>query len=458
MRNGELSFWHASLGGMRPTRPPLPESTEADVCIVGAGLTGLWAAYYLRREDPSLRIVVLDAEHVGFGASGRNGGWLSGELAGSRDTYAKAAGSREPVVKLQRAMFASVDEVIDVLEREGIDADVKKGGTLYAARTPAQLGRLREHLAYEGEWGFADEHAWLEPAELEERIRMTGALAAIATPHCARVHPAKLVRGVGDLVERMGVTIHEATRVTRIDARCAHTPFGTVRARHVLRCTEGFTASLAGQRRTWLPMNSSMIATAPIPAAVWDEIGWQGAETLSDGAHAYFYAQRTADDRIAIGGRGVPYRYGSRTDNHGRTQERTARSLQAILTDLFPATAEVEIDHAWCGVLGVPRDWCTTVGLDPATGLGWAGGYVGSGLTTTNLAGRTLADLVRGEQTELTGLAWVNRRPRKWEPEPLRYLGVHGLYALYRAADARERRGLAHTSRLARVADLISGK
>lgn len=458
MRNGELSFWHASLGGTGPTRPALAGSTEADVCIVGAGLTGLWTAYYLRRADPSLRIVVLDAEHVGFGASGRNGGWLSGELAGSRSTYAKAAGGRDPVIALQRAMFASVDEVIGVLEREGIDADVKKGGTLYTARSPAQLGRLREHLAYEHAWGFADEYAWLEPAELEGRIRINGALAAIATPHCARVHPAKLVRGVGDLVERMGVTIHESTPVTRIDARCAHTPFGTVRARHVLRCTEGFTASLAGQRRTWLPMNSSMIATAPIPAAVWDEIGWQGAETLCDSAHVYFYAQRTADDRIAIGGRGVPYRYGSRTDDHGRTQDATARSLQAILTGLFPATADVEIDHAWCGVLGVPRDWCTTVGLDPATGLGWAGGYVGSGLTTTNLAGRTLADLVRGEATDLTRLAWVNRQPRKWEPEPLRYLGVQGLYALYRAADARERGGLTHTSRIARIADRISGK
>ena len=458
MRNGELSFWHASLGGMRATRPALAESTEADVCIVGAGLTGLWTAYYLRRADPGLRIVVLDAEHVGFGASGRNGGWLSGELAGSRSTYAKAAGGRDPVIALQRAMYASVDEVLGVLDREGIDADVKKGGTLYAARTPAQLGRLREQLAYEQEWGFGDEYAWLEPAELEQRVRVQRALAAIATPHCARVHPAKLVRGVGDLVERMGVTIHESTPVTRIAARTAHTPFGTVRARHVLRCTEGFTASLAGQKRTWLPMNSSMIATAPLPAAVWDEIGWQGAETISDTAHVYFYAQRTADDRIAIGGRGVPYRFGSRTDDHGHTQEATALALRAIMADLFPAAAEAEVDHAWCGVLGVPRDWCTTVGLDPATGLGWAGGYVGSGLTTTNLAGRTLADLVRGEATQLTRLAWVNRRPRKWEPEPLRYLGVNGLYALYRAADERERRGGSRTSRLARVADLISGK
>ena len=457
MRNGELSFWHASLGGARATRPALAGSTEADVCIVGAGLSGLWTAYYLRLADPALRVVVVDAEHVGFGASGRNGGWLSGELAGSRASYAKAAGGRDPVIALQRAMYGAVDEVIGVLQREGIDADVKKGGTLYAARTPAQLGRLREQLADEQEWGFGDAYAWLEPAELDGRVRMRGALAAIATPHCARVHPAKLVRGVGELVERMGVTIHESTPVTRIEARSAHTPFGAISARHVLRCTEGFTASLAGERRTWLPLNSSMIATAPLPASVWDEIGWEGAETICDTSHVYFYAQRTADDRVAIGGRGVPYRFGSRTDDHGRTQGSTALALKAIVADLFPAAAGVEIDHAWCGVLGVPRDWCTTVGLDPGTGLGWAGGYVGSGLTATNLAGRTLADLVRGEASELTSMPWVNRRPRRWEPEPLRYLGVHGLYALYRAADASERT-LPRTSRIANLADRISGK
>ena len=457
MHNGELSFWHASLGGMRPTRPPLPESTEADVCIVGAGLTGLWTAYYLRRADPTLRIVVLEAAHVGFGASGRNGGWLSGELAGSRATYAKAAGGRDPVVRLQRTMFSSVDEVIDVLAREGIDADVKKGGSLYVARNAAQLERLRAELAYEREWGFSDDYRWLERAELEQRVRVAGVLAAIATPHCARLHPAKLVRGIGDLVERMGVQIHEATPVTRIEPRSAHTVFGTVSARHVLRCTEGFTASLAGHKRTWLPMNSSMIVTAPLPAAAWEQIGWDGAETIADSAHVYFYAQRTADDRIAIGGRGVPYLFGSRTDERGRTQQKTATALRAITTSLFPATSGVEIEHAWCGVLGVPRDWCTTVGLDPATGLGWAGGYVGSGLTTTNLAGRTLADLVRGEASDLTRLPWVNRKPRRWEPEPLRYLGVHALYALYRAADERERT-LPHTSRIARLADRISGK
>jgi glycine/D-amino acid oxidase-like deaminating enzyme len=274
----------------------------------------------------------------------------------------------------------------------------------------------------------------------------------------------KLVKGLAAAVEALGVTIHESTPVTEIRPKHAVTPYGTVRAPYVLRCTEGFTASLKGQRRTWLPMNSSMIATEPLSEAQWAEIGWSGCETLGDMAHAYMYAQRTADGRIALGGRGVPYRFGSRTDNDGRTQDATIAALREILLRFFPSLAGLGVEHAWSGVLGVPRDWCATVTLDRSTGLGWAGGYVGSGVATTNLAARTLRDLVQldsgqGGRTELTELPWVGHRVRKWEPEPLRWVGVQGLYAVYRAADQRERTApRAESSRLARLADRVAGR
>ena len=180
---------------------------------------------------------------------------------------------------------------------------------------------------------------------------------------------------------------------------------------------------------------------------------------LGDFAHVYMYAQRTADDRIAFGGRGVPYRYGSRVDSDGRTQERTIAALTALLRDFFPAAADVPIAHAWSGVLGVPRDWSASVGLDAATGLGWAGGYVGTGVTATNLAGRTLADLVLRRDTEISRLPWVGHRARRWEVEPLRWLAVQGIYAAYRAADRAEGSGRsARTSAFAHLADLISGR
>lgn len=179
---------------------------------------------------------------------------------------------------------------------------------------------------------------------------------------------------------------------------------------------------------------------------------------LGDYAHVYMYAQRTADDRIAIGGRGVPYKYGSRTDTDGVTPQKTVQGLQEILHRMFPQTRGARIEHAWSGVLGVPRDWAATVGLDPDTGLGWAGGYVGTGVGAANLAGRTLRDLILGAETELTNLPWVNHRVRKWEPEPLRWLATKGLYAAYGAADRSELKGRTSTSALAVLADRITGK
>lgn len=452
--NGGVSFWHAELGYPR-RRAPLAGPLKVDVCIVGAGLTGLWTAYYLKKAAPSLEIAVLEKAFAGFGASGRNGGWLTAAMAGSPERYAKRHGV-DAVRALKQAMIESVDEVIHVAEQEGIEADVVKGGELRVACTASQLARLRESITEGLRWG--DEEELLSASQTVERIAVDGALGAAYTPNCARLQPAKLVRGLAQVVTNLGVTIYESTPVAEIRPHHACTPFGTVDATYVLRATEGFTSSLAGLHRLWIPMNSSMIVTEPLSSDAWDQIGWRGCETLGDSAHMYIYAQRTADDRIAIGGRGKPYRFGSHVDRDGNTNIETVTELRAMLGRLFPAIANVRIDHAWSGVLGVPRDWCATVGLDASTGLGWAGGYVGHGVTTTNLAGRTLRDLVLASDTELTQLPWVDWKARNWEPEPLRWIGVHSLYAAYRAADRVEFGGRITTSPIAKVANIISGR
>lgn len=467
--NGGVSYWYRQAGLPRP-RAPLPGDREYDVCVVGGGFTGLWTAYYLKRARPGLRVAILEKEFAGFGASGRNGGWLSAEMAGSRDRYAATHGTAA-VVALQHAMFAAVDEVIGVAGAEDIAADIVKGGVLYVATNQAQRARLNATVEESRRWGFTEaDLRSLEPAELDDRVHVAGALAAAHDPHCARVQPARLVQGLARSVAGLGVDIFESTTVTEIRPRgtvgraggagsaAAVTDRGVVRAEYVIRATEGFTAGIAGQRRQWLPMNSSMIVTERLGQEIWDRIGWRGAELLGDEAHAYIYAQRTADDRIALGGRGVPYRFGSRWDERGVTHPQTVAALWHMLGTLFPAAARARVDHAWSGVLGVPRDWCATVGLDHDTGLGWAGGYVGSGVTTTNLAGRTLRDLLLREDTELTRLPWVGRRVRSWEPEPLRWAGVRLIYTLYRAADRRENAGLPRTSAYARVAGLIAGR
>jgi glycine/D-amino acid oxidase-like deaminating enzyme len=231
-----------------------------------------------------------------------------------------------------------------------------------------------------------------------------------------------------------------------------------------VRATEGYTASLPGYHRALLPMNSSIIVTTPLPASVWDEIGWSDAETLRDGAHAYVYLQRTVTGRITIGGRGRPYRFGSRLGRVGVTPPSTVAALRQALFRLFPVLAQsaVTIDGAWSGVLGVARDWCPTVGIRRSAdgGLAWAGGYVGDGVATSHLAGLTLADLILGRSTERTALPWVGHRARSWEPEPLRWLGDQAVYGLYRAADRTERRHADRptTSRWADLASVLAGR
>lgn len=455
--NGDVSWWWRDLGGAPAPRPPLPGDIEADVAIVGAGYTGLWSAYYLKTLQPDLRVVVLEARFAGFGASGRNGGWLTNTVTGGRDRYADSQG-RGAAIAQQRALNETVAEVVSVAAREGIDADIVKGGEFEIARTPSQLARLRASAVEEQSWPHTDVEL-LDAGAAASRISIEGILGATWHPHCARVHPAKLVRGLADAVERLGVPIHEDTRVREIVPGRAVTDHGTVRATHILRATEGFTADLRGEHRTWLPMNSSMIVTGPLPRAFWDGVGWEGRETLGDFAHVYMYAQRTADDRIAFGGRGVPYRYGSRVDTDGATQGRTIASLASLLGDFFPDAADVPIAHAWAGVLGVPRDWAATVVHDRTTGLGWAGGYVGTGVAATNLAGRTLADLVLGRDTDLVRLPWVGHRAKRWEIEPLRWLAVNAIYTAYRLADRLEASGASpRTAWPAHVADLVAGR
>lgn len=406
--------------------------------MVGAGYTGLWTAYYLAEADPDLRIVVVEAETAGFGASGRNGGWCSALFPASLDSLAGYA-DRAGALAQHRAMRATVDEVLRVADVEGIDAQAAKGGTIALARSRAQWSRARAEVAHARSWGRGDDDVrLLGRGEATEVLRGTDTRGATYTPDCAALHPARLVRGLADAVERRGVTIHEGTRVTRIEPRLVRTERGHVRARTVVRATEGYTASLKGQRRALVPVYSLIIATDPLPSATWEEIGLARRETFTDHRHLIVYGQRTADDRLVFGGRGAPYHFGSRVRPENDRDERVFARLYGTLVDLFPVVAGTRVTHAWGGALGVPRDWCASVGLDRQTGLAWAGGYVGDGVSTTNLAGRTLRDLVLGRDTDLTRLPWVGHRSRAWEPEPLRWLGINAGLRAMTLADAEE--------------------
>ena len=436
----QLSFWLDTCGDDLTPRPSLAKDIDVDVAIVGAGYTGLWTAHYLRRVEPGLRIAIVEKEIAGFGASGRNGGWCSALFAASKDKIARGA-NRSAAIAMQRAMFATVDEVGSAAEELGIDCDFVKSGTIDLATSPSHVDRIREAIAHEHSWGFGtDDFRWLDADQARQIVSAARVLGAGFTPHCATIHPAKLARGLARAVEGQGTRIYERTSAVALEDRSVTTTGGTVRADVVVRATEGYTALLPGHRRVLVPLYSLMICTEPLPASFWDEVGWRHRETLHDGRHLIIYAQRTADDRIAIGGRGAPYHFASRIRDEYDLEPTVFEELRRVLVDLFPQARDARITHRWGGCLGVPRDWYSSVGFDRAAGRAWAGGYVGDGVSTTNLAGRTLADLITGRDTEITRLPWVNHHSRKWEPEPLRWLGINGGLNLMASADRVEAR------------------
>ncbi|MGD0998750.1 MAG: FAD-dependent oxidoreductase [Thermoleophilia bacterium] len=447
-----FSLWLDGVTGELVPRPALAGPTEVDVAVVGGGYTGLWTAYYLKKADPSLRIAILEKEIAGFGASGRNGGWCSSFFAASPGTIADEFG-RDAAIAMQRAMFATVDEVGRVIADEGIDARYHKGGALTLATSTAQLPRLQDELDHEREWGFGEsDYVYLTAAETAQRIRVEGCLGAMYSPHCACVDPARLARGLAEVVERLGVTIYEQTPALGLAPHEVPTPGGAVKAGVVVNALEGYVACLPGHARDMVPLYSVMIATEPLPQSFWDEVGWSGREVFGDERYLLIYCMRTQDDRIALGGRGAPYHFGSKIRDDYDLAPKVFGELHTVLRGLFPAVGEARITHTWGGCLGVPRDWFTSVGYDREKGMAWAGGYVGDGVSTTNLAGRTLAELIAGADHGLAGLPWVGHASPPWEPEPLRWLGVNLSLYMMGSADRVE----ARTGRPSKRADLTA--
>ncbi|MDQ1562476.1 MAG: hypothetical protein QOE85_1817 [Actinomycetota bacterium] len=419
----ELSFWHETVPDELDPRAALGGDIRVDVAIIGGGLTGLWTAYYLLAQSPGLRVAVLEKEIAGFGASGRNGGWCSALFPRSTASLAEAHGL-DAALAMRRAMIGTVDEVGRVASEEGIDCDFVKGGTVAFARTPVQARAADAEVAEAAHFG-------IDP--LERRT------ASVFDPNCARVHPAKLVRGLARAVERRGGTVYEQTEVLDWEAGSVRTARGTVSATSVIVATEGYSATLPKTRRGILPLYSLMIATERLPESTWTDIGIEHGQTFTDYRHLLVYGQRTADNRFAFGGRGARYHWGSAIRPDYDHVPRVFEHLRTALAELFPEARDAAVTHRWGGPLGVPRDWHASVRYDPESGIGSAGGYVGDGLSTTNLAGRTLADLVLGTRSELTTLPWVGHHSPDWEPEPLRFVGANlGMLAM-EAADVEER-------------------
>lgn len=430
-----LSFWHDSLPSPIEPRAALSSDEAVDVAIVGAGYTGLWTAYYLKEKQPDLRIAIVEAEVAGFGASGRNGGWCVGSMAGL-GTHAA-----EPAARLQRAIFDTVAEVGSVAARESIDCHWAHGGWVSLATAAPHRADLQAEVEHWREQGFGeDDVRWLDEEECRARVATQHNLGGFFSPHCATMHPARLARGLADVVEAKGVSIYEGSPAIELGEGRARTPGGSLRADIVVRAAEAYTATISGHERMLLPMHSMMIATEPLSEEVWKEIGLANREAFGDPRRMVTYGQRTADGRLAFGCRGAYY-FGSRIHDRFAPDSPAYRVVEETAEAFFPILREARITHRWGGALGVPRDWRPRVGLDRDRGFAWAGGYVGEGVAASNLAGRTLSDLILERDSDLAALPLVGPPFRPWEPEPLRWLGVTAVRLLGESLDAAELRG-----------------
>ena len=439
------SLWWSSLEHAVTPRASLDQHLDVDVAIVGGGFTGLWTARELLRRDPSLSIAVLEKEVCGFGASGRNGGWASGLFPVSNAGVIRRYG-RESFDHQRHVLQDAVAELGSSARHDGIDARFIHGGTMTFARSALQVTRLHNEIdeARGVGIGEVDLH-WVEEAELDGYGRVAGALGAMSSPHCARIDPARLVRGLSDVTAQLGARIFEHTEVTRIipgrRGRRAEvvTVGANVHAHFVVRATEGFTPNLPHERRTVVPLYSLMIATEPLAQDFWDDVGFANYQTFADDRHMIIYGQRTSDDRIAFGGRGAPYHFGSSVEPRFDMNQKVFEKLEVTLRELFP-TMEGSITHAWGGPLAMPRDHSPYVRVDFDSGLASAGGYTGDGVVLSHVAATALADLITRPDSEsaFTRLPFVQRAGRRWEFEPLRWIGINAGLGLAGWADRVE--------------------
>jgi glycine/D-amino acid oxidase-like deaminating enzyme len=424
----DISLWMDQMEGdtLLP-RAPLQGDTEFDVAIVGGGYTGLWTAYYLNALAPELNIAVLEAHVCGFGASGRNGGWLMGALEGTDRLLGTIDGEqRREACQLITGIVAEVDSILTGLR---IDCDFHHGGGIYAAaRYPEQFAKQQHELEALHAIGFDEaDYRWLDAAELRGRLNIRNPQGGIYTPHVARIQPAMLARGLADALVAKGVQIFEHTRVLDTPDGALLTNRGLVKAGTRVLAMEGFSYELIRQRRRVLPIQSMIIATEPLSDALWQEIGLSEREVYCDATPVVSYGQRTADNRMVLGSRGG-YLYGGRPRSGFDSSDPGFVKIHQLLLDLFPQLDSVALSHRWGGTLGVPRASQPHAIYDPVSGLATAGGYLGEGVGGANLMARTLVDLILDKNSTLTTMPWAHRgHPdkvlRRWEPEPLRWLG-----------------------------------
>ncbi|HSK15853.1 MAG TPA: FAD-dependent oxidoreductase [Gaiellaceae bacterium] len=436
-------YWLDALPAREP-RPPLSGSVEADLCVVGGGFTGLWAALHAKADDPSREVVVLESDTVGHGASGRNGGFAIASLThGIENGLARFADEMETLERLAHENFAGLRAD---LHRLGIDCDFELTGDLAVALEPHEVEWLVEGAALLERFGHG--HELLEREAMRAEVASPTYLGGLWDKTDAAVlDPGKLAAGLSEAAERAGVVIHEGTRaqgLREVGASVAvRTPEGSVRARRVLLATSAYPPLLPVIRRYVAPVYDYALITEPLDPPRRESIGWRRRQGLGDSANRFHYYRLTRDERILWGGYDAVYRYGGpvgpRLDDHEPTFARLAQHFFAT----FPQLEGTRFTHRWGGAIDTCSRFSVFFGTARRGRVAYAAGYTGLGVAAARFGARVALDLLDGRETETTRLRYVRSKPVPFPPEPLRSGVIQLTRNRLAAADrAAGRRGL----------------
>ena len=421
---GAFSYWHDTA----PTRPAsrrIEPGSWFDVAIVGAGYTGLWTAYHLLQRDPSLTVALLEREEVGYGASGRNGGFAMTKIGHSLHQMVRDHGV-EPTLAVHEAAEGAVQGLAATVEREGIDCELRYGGLLTVAANDAQVRKLGREVAAIERLGLKTIRP-LDGDEVQSMVHSPTYRMAIEEEHCAVLHPAKLARGLADCVVEKGAALFErtgpATLTDEGNRVRVDTPYGPVYAKQAVIATNAWTAQNPTFSRWVLPMYTYIIATEPLDDRTWAEIGWDGWQGIEDKRVHLHYYRRTTDGRILWGGRDNTATFRNAIGARFDRNEHIFGLLQASFAATFPQLAQVRFTHAWGGPIALTPDFLPRFGsTSPRVHHGF--GYCGHGVAPSYLGGEILRDLVAGEDTARTSLLFVHKQAGRYPPEPVRYVGA----------------------------------
>lgn len=409
--------------------PTLQSDHTCDVAIVGGGFSGLWSAYHLLIHQPSLRIAIFESHEIGFGASGRNGGWVSADYPVDRKSLQRRYPKKD-VEGFTELLRRGVDEIGTIASALSPGANFRKSGALLFATNPLQLDRLKDSTD--------PHHHLLTRDEVRSKISINSAMGGLFTPDCATVHPRRLLIGLAEHLSKEGVAIFESSFAT-YESGALTVNDHRVESKWLILATEAF----GDRSRERIPLYSLMVATRSLTDSEREKIGWNPGLAIAEATNNVNYAQLTSDLRMAVGGRGADYPFASRLDPRLESNTETHRSLKELIKSWFVQLDEVEITHHWGGPIAIRRNWESLIRVDHLRGVAELGGYVGDGMTMSFIAARAVAERIMKGSDPLVDMPIDSgeRSPRLWPLEPLRYIGARSMLSAIQRADSKEKRG-----------------